>query len=218
MKTCYRGNLPHIQPFGAAFFVTFRLFGSIPLNKLHDLKASYSNRLQEIYKIPEVQLKHQLLLQVREEYFEKFDDVLQKVKKGPHFLVDPDIMKIVEDELKRHDGKLYELIAYCIMSNHVHLVIDTQIQLSYSEDCLQLEKTYKPLDKIMKQINGATARNINLFLKRTGQLWERESYDVYIKNEKMLNNVIAYTLNNPVKAGIVSRWEDFIGNYFVEKE
>jgi hypothetical protein len=32
----------------------------------------------------------------------------------------------------------------------------------------------------------------------------------------MLNNVIAYTLNNPVKAGIVEHWEDYPGNYFVE--
>jgi putative transposase len=218
MKIYYRGNLPHLQPVGSAFFVTFRLFGSIPFDKIYELKVNYSNRLQEIYKIPEVQLKNQLLLNVREEYFEKFDEVLQKVKKGPHFFSDPDVIKIVEAELKKHDGDLYELIAYCIMSNHVHIVIDTEIQLFYTDDWLQLEKTYKPLDKILKQIKGATARNINLYLKRTGQLWERESYDVYIKNEKMLNNVIAYTLNNPVKAGIVSRWEDFIGNYFVEKE
>ena len=32
----------------------------------------------------------------------------------------------------------------------------------------------------------------------------------------MLNNVISYTLNNPMKAGIVENWEDFRGNYFVE--
>ena len=39
---------------------------------------------------------------------------------------------------------------------------------------------------------------------------------MYIRNEKMLNNVISYTLENPVKAGIVENWEDYSGNYFVE--
>ena len=74
-----------------------------------------------------------------------------------------------------------------------------------------------PLDKIMKQIKGATAQYCNKFLKRSGQFWERESFDIYIRNEKMLNNVISYTLENPVKAGIVENWEDYSGNYFVEK-
>jgi len=31
----------------------------------------------------------------------------------------------------------------------------------------------------------------------------------------MLTNVINYTLQNPVKAGIVKNWEDFEGNYYV---
>jgi hypothetical protein len=33
----------------------------------------------------------------------------------------------------------------------------------------------------------------------------------------MMNNVINYTLENPVKAGLVNDWQDYHGNYFVEK-
>ena len=67
----------------------------------------------------------------------------------------------------------------------------------------------------MKSIKGVSARYINLALNRSGRLWAKESYDMYIRNEKMLNNVIAYILNNPVKAGIVDSWENFTGNYYV---
>ena len=67
--------------------------------------------------------------------------------------------------------------------------------------------------KIMKKIKGPTAMYCNKFLNRSGQFWERESFDMYVRNEKMLNNVISYILQNPVKAGIVKHWEDFNGNY-----
>jgi putative transposase len=104
-------------------------------------------------------------------------------------------------------------VCYSIMSNHVHLVIDTSIQLTDIHDDHQLEMQYKPLECIMKSIKGPSAWYANKYLKRSGQFWERESYDIYIRNEKMLNNVIIYTLENPVKVGLVDNWELYTGNY-----
>lgn len=74
---------------------------------------------------------------------------------------------------------------------------------------------FKSLDVIMKSVKGPSAWYANKYLDRKGQFWERESYDMYIRNEKMLNNVINYTLENPIKAGFVSNWEDFSGNYLM---
>lgn len=67
----------------------------------------------------------------------------------------------------------------------------------------------------MKSIKGPSAWYANKYLDRKGQFWERESYDIHIRNEKMLNNVINYTLENPLKAGLVINWEDFSGNYLM---
>ncbi len=155
------------------------------------------------------------IFNLRKKYLIEYDSVLNKIQSGPHFLKDPQIVQIVDREIKRHDGKLYNLIAYCVMSNHVHLVIDTGVQLEYIETEEELFTKYKTLDKILKQIKGASSRNINSFLKRTGQFWDRESYDIYIRSDIMLTNVINYTLQNPVKVGIVRNWEDFEGNYYV---
>ncbi len=44
IKTSYRQKLPHIQPVGNCFFVTFRLFGSIPKNRLFELQAKYEKK------------------------------------------------------------------------------------------------------------------------------------------------------------------------------
>ena len=65
----------------------------------------------------------------------------------------------------------------------------------------------------MKRIKGPSAWYANKHLNRPGQFWDRESYDIYIRNEKMLNNVISYILENPVKTKLVERWEDYPGNY-----
>ena len=74
-------------------------------------------------------------------------------------------------------------------------------------------KGYKQLDEIMKRIKGASARYINKHLNRSGTFWQSESYDIYIRNEKMLNNVISYVLMNPVNARLCDRWEEYAGNY-----
>ena len=51
------------------------------------------------------------------------------MKYGPTFFKQPEIAKIVADELHRFDKELYKLIAYSIMSNHVQILIDTSIQI-----------------------------------------------------------------------------------------
>lgn len=78
----------------------------------------------------------------------------------------------------------------------------------------QIEMRYQPLDIIMKKIKGPSAWYSNKYLNKHGQFWERESFDIYIRNEKMFNNVITYILENPVKAKIVEKWDDFPGNYW----
>ncbi len=65
----------------------------------------------------------------------------------------------------------------------------------------------------MKRVKAPIARFANTILNTSGQFWERESYDIYIRNEIMKSNVISYILENPVKAKLVESWEDYSGNY-----
>lgn len=214
LKTEYTQRLHHIQPVGAAFFVTFRLYGSLPKRDLHVLKDKYE---QKIYQLKQQKINtHQKNLQIftlRKQYLVEYDSLLDGIKSGPMYLEEDHVKDILKQQLHRFDNELYTLICYCIMSNHVHLLIDTGFQISDIDDDSQIDMHYKPLDLIMKSIKGPSGWYSNKFLQRTGQFWERESYDIYIRNEKMLNNVISYTLENPVKAGIVNSWEDFSGNY-----
>ena len=211
----YCQKFKHIQPIGATFFITFRLDGSIPKSRLTILKEKYENKILSKKFINSSKERNAAIFQVRKQYLVEFDKVIDIIKSGPHHLSKPEVLEIVKEQLHKQDGSLYNLICYSIMSNHVHLLIDTDVNLKVDDFDGSLILNYTPLYDIMKSIKGVSARYINLALNRSGRLWAKESYDMYIRNEKMLNNVIAYILNNPVKAGIVDSWENFTGNYYV---
>jgi len=209
MKTFYKGKLPHIQPIGATFFVTFRLAGSLPKGYERKLINWHQSEINKI--ISNQKDNWEELLHIQEKrYFQKFDNALDKRLTEVQYLANPKITNIVTNQMHRFDEKLYNLLAYCVMSNHVHLVIDTQQQLQYVNPLAEItDKNYVQLDKIMRRIKGAISRYANLALGKQGQFLARESYDHYIRNPEELERILFYVVNNPVKIGLVKKWEDF---------
>lgn len=94
-------------------------------------------------------------------------------------------------KLLRTTQNLYsvDIIAYCIMENHVHLLLHT-------EDT-------KKLSKFMKKINEEYGRYYNYIENRVGHIFRDRFLSEPITNYKYLFNCIAYIHNNPVKANIV---------------
>ncbi len=208
IKESYNRNLPHIQPIGAVFFVTFRLKDSIPKVKIWNLKKDFEKKIDQIKSIKTADLDFQVYNE-RKRFFAKYDNLLDSIEDGPIFLKQPEIAKLIADETHRFDGDLYKLVAYSIMPNHVHILIDTSFQIPDYFDVSKWESLdFEPLSNIMKRIKGPSALYANRLLDRKGKFWQRESYDHYIRSAKEFNRVIAYILNNPVKAGLVERWED----------
>jgi hypothetical protein len=67
----------------------------------------------------------------------------------------------------------------------------------------------------MKKVKGASAFYANQFLGKTGKpFWQKDSYDHYVRNEKEWQNIFWYILNNPVKAKLVDKWEDWEFSYY----
>jgi REP element-mobilizing transposase RayT len=162
----YKRKLPHWQPEDTWVFVTWRLAGSEPR-----VPAMAAASLSE------------------GERFELMDRVADCAGDGPLWLADPRIAQIVRDEL--FGGSSYELGAWVIMSNHVHIVILPRI----------------PLRKIMQRLKGRTAYQANRLLGRTCKFWKDESYDHWIRSQEALNRVIRYVERNPVKAGLIDSIE-----------
>lgn len=83
----------------------------------------------------------------------------------------------------------FELYAYCLMSNHVHLLIKT---------------TDTALETIFRKINTYYAVWFNMKYQRTGHLQQERFYSEPVEDQKYFINVIRYIHNNPFKAGMES--------------
>lgn len=199
-KPEYRRYLPHFQPAGVAFFITGRLYGSLPQEALEKLNAEKEAAFNKIRRECKVEAeREEEMRKLHKRHFAKWDHYLDTNSAEPQWLQKPEIASIVEESLHYWNGKSYNLIAYCIMPNHFHLVIDTSDEVRYT----------KPLYAILHSIKSYNAKAANKLLNRTGVFWQEESYDHVIRNEGEFNNIIAYTLENPVKAGLAEDWGKF---------
>lgn len=115
---------------------------------------------------------------------------------GECWLQRDEIATIVQGCLRFHDDKKYRLTAWVGMPNHVHFL------------ATPLENRH--LSEIFHSIKSYTAQEANKALARTGQFWQPEAFDRYIRNEKHYTfNAIKYIENNPVKAGLFSNPSDW---------
>jgi REP element-mobilizing transposase RayT len=229
----YRRNLPHIQPPGATFFITARLAGSLPPSVLQRL-SQQAARLGAKGSVP---AEGETASDQRERerfWFREYETLLHETKSGPHWLADDRVAAVLAESMHYQDGKQYRLDAFCIMPNHLHIVLmprpreeippgvnlcqDGQGNAGYLERmpdgsrCL-VKVEYYSLAAIMHRIKRRSAREGNKLLNREGEFWEHESYDHYIRDDDEWQRTVAYVLNNPVKAGLVRHWKDWKWNY-----
>jgi REP element-mobilizing transposase RayT len=123
------------------------------------------------------------------------DRQMDSPRTGPLFLKQPEIAQMVVNSLHRGvELGHYELAAYVVMANHVHLLIRPLIDPS----------------RLLRSLKGVTAREANVVLGRTGEpFWQKESYDHWVRNDAEFGRIRAYIENNPVKAGLVRTPAEF---------
>lgn len=188
-KLFYARKLPHIQPKEETFFITYRLVDSIPLSKLKELEEIALNK-KNFAKTTEEKYAEQ------KRHFGLTDDYIDKSPNEPYWLKQDNIASIVADSLHFCDDKFYKLWCFCIMPNHVHLVITTL-------------KDAPPLYNILQKHKRHSAIQCNKLLNRSGKFWTHESYDHIIRNNDEFERIVFYTINNPVKAGFVKQWQEW---------
>ncbi len=119
---------------------------------------------------------------------------------GPTWLGREAIANLVRDSLHFYAGKAYQLDCYCIMPNHVHVL-------------LTLPDDAPPLTQTLQSIKSFTAKKANKLLGRTGAFWHRETYDHLCRDADEVQRIISYILLNPVKAGLVAEWQHWPHTY-----
>lgn len=216
-KIYYKRNLPHFQPPGYAFFITFRLHGTLPKEVVNRLKAMREKELKLVAGYDNPKVKREKYSEFKKEYFKLYDNYLDKASTGSSWLKDTRIAEIVKSSIHFRDEKEYDLIAYSIMSNHVHLVVIPIVERIADSLNPENKENLYIVTKILQGLKKYTARECNKLLNREGSFWQHESYDHVVRDSKALWGIVDYVLNNPVKAGLVNTWQEWKHSYVNEK-
>ncbi len=180
----HRRRLPHLYYNEGIYFVTYRLFGSIPQNKLDKLQNEINSAEDEEQK----------------RVFKKYDALLDKAENQVFHLKNPLIAEACKNSIMFFDKKDIDVICYCIMPNHVHLAFELLTKIKLVGD-------------IMASIKRYSAKSANEILNTKGKFWQEESFDRLVRDEKELYNIIKYVLLNPVNAGLVEDYKDWKYTY-----
>lgn len=176
--TFYRRRLPHWQPEGVPIFLTWRLYGSLPRSPWQGRSKTCPTGLTE---------GRRFLLMDRE---------LDAACSGPMFLKNPHVAAAVAETLLTagKEWTLYDLFAWVIMSNHVHVLL----------------QPHKPLRRITHAVKSTSARRANFILGRAALwFWQDESYDHWVRDGREFERIVQYIEWNPVRAGLVERVEQW---------
>ena len=152
-------------------------------------------------------------------WFQTIETWLDRAETGDNWLQHEAIANIVTNSLHFLDRQSYDLMAYCVMPNHVHVVFRPLLTAAELTEArgdsgpLYFISEHPSLARVMKSLKGFTAREANKVLQRRGAFWETESYDHWVRDDADLDRIVTYVLNNPVKAGFVSRWQDWPSSY-----
>ncbi len=202
MEEFYKRKLPHIQPKGATLFVTFRLAGSLPYAVIEQLKAERRVEIQAA-------ATNEARYLAERRYFGRFDQQLHQ-SASPHYLRQPPLAQLIADSLHCRNKHVYRLDVFTIMSNHVHVMF-APLQKGINPDGTP---QYHKLSKIMQSLKRYTAYECNQLIGRQGTFWQAESYDHVVRDAAEWQRIIRYVLNNPVKSGLVSEWQQWPYTYY----
>ena len=195
----YHRKLPHYQPAEATFFVTFRLAGSIPKDVIRRLRENHQLLEKGILQQHDLSEKEKRELQYagQKRLFADVDAFLDTNPNEPYWCREKAVAEIGVEAIHYRDTKQYDLHAYTIMPNHVHMM-------------MTLLPGAPVLFKVMQHLKRISAKSSNKFLNRTGsEFWENESYDHVVRDKNEFYRILNYILRNPVKAGFVKEWQDW---------
>ncbi len=184
-------QLPHWTAERAIYHVCFRLADSVSWAQrqkwLEEREA-----LQKSLQAEDRQMTEAERLRLHNLFAGKIDRFLDQGE-GACVLRDPVCSSIVSDALKFFDGQRYDLHAWCVMPNQVHVVVEP-----------------KDGRKVGETVHGWTSFTSNLINRhvcRSGTLWQHEPYDHIIRSAKEYVFQVLYVWENPDKAGIkAARW------------
>jgi putative transposase len=192
----YRRSLPHWRQDGATYFVTARLYDSLPqpiLQHLEILRRALARapdvaRAMPVGRQASSSCGRKLeacatgsAIDTDREYFKKMKHYLDQGH-GACWLRDRAIAKMVRDAVFCFDGERYRAGEVAVLPNHVHVLVRPLAG--------------HDLEKIMHSWKSFSAKEINKRFARTGPVWQHESFDRIVRDSMEFRKTERYIRNN----------------------
>jgi len=183
-----RKSLPHWNVQHGIYFVTFNLLDAIPKYVREQIREEAEAQVKLIRAARGEAPSIEEWIQAR--LSEALDN-----NYGSCFMRDHRVASIVARAIEHFNGSRYELLAWCVMPNHVHVVMTLA--------------TGERIDRIIHSWKSYSSKEANQVLGRVGSFWHEDYFDHSVRDDRELHGTIEYVLNNPAKAGL-GNWP-FVG-------
>ncbi len=180
LETSEGVNLPHWHQSNKVYYITFRLNDSLPMARASELacvKRSFELNNPKPWDAATRLRYHKLIGQVEER--------LLDAGYGECCLRSERCRRIVADAINRLNRDVYNIVAFVIMPNHIHLLTVISEQGNTQE--------------MMRLIKGISSRGINEVINRSGKLWHADYFDRIVRSEDHFKHCLNYIVNNPKK-------------------
>jgi putative transposase len=127
--------------------------------------------------------------------------IIRGINRQTLFEEEEDSVKFIQTLQKYREICKYKLYAYCLMGNHLHLL---------------LMEGKEPLETVMRRICGSYVLWYNKKYGRVGYLFQDRFKSEPIEDDTYFLTVLRYIFQNPVKAGIVTRIQNFIWSNYID--
>ena len=204
-----RGHLPYFDSRTVIQHVSFQLADSLPKGVLDQLS-------QEIMRLP---------VERREAEKRKRVEEWMDAGHGDCALREADIAEAVQNALLCFDGQRYRMLAWVVMPNHVHALFQPLDGWTVENIVASWKKFTARKIFEQRRARSASPGNDNLLIGEEKEpiaraalpassagaagVWHREYWERDIRDENHYRQTVAYIQQNPVKAGLVARAEDW---------
>ncbi len=184
--------------------MTFHLAGVLSRSVSSALNADTEKQVRQITAVANTQdYAHQFDL-IQRQYFGRWDSYLDAAELGPTWLRAPQAAQLICTYLLLYVDQRYELDVFCIMPNHVHVLL---------RPLSQTDAAPFPLIQIIESLKAETAVGIKRILGREDQIWHEENYIRHVQDDAEAARISNYIIENPVKAGLVTNWDAWLWTY-----
>jgi REP element-mobilizing transposase RayT len=184
----WRGRLPHWEVVDGRYFITIHLVGAIPQEGQDRITALARKDDELPVHDSESWLRLQRLIYAE---MERWLDRAEYTA----YLQHPRVAQILIDAIRFRQGKTWNVLEYVVMPSHLHLFLE-----------LLVEDLKTSLERFKRWTGHQAAKLLELEGKR---FWQDEWFDHWSRSDEQDERIIEYIRQNPVKAKLVERHQDW---------